>query len=122
MKTISIVNKVVASNLNLDIKTVELVNKYYWKDIVKNLTSLAEHPVHIKKIGTIVASPYKTNKYIQYLIKKIKKVEESTKYTQITKEKIIKGLKSQIADLWKKRNQFATEFYNKQNKKNESNK
>jgi len=115
MKTINIVNKMVATNLNLDVKIVEKVNKLYWKEIVRNLTTLAEEPIHIKKIGTIVASPYKTNNYIKYLLNKIKKVKSSPKYTDLTKERIVIGIKEQIANLWKKRDQFALEFYNKQN-------
>ena len=107
----------VATNLNLDVKIIEKVNKLYWKEIVRNLTTLAEEPIHIKKIGTIVASPYKTNNYIKYLLNKIKKVKNSTKYTDQTKERIVIELKEKIAILWKKRNQFATEFYNKQNQK-----
>jgi len=117
MKTINIVNKVVATNLNLDVKIVEKVNKMYWKEIVRNLTTLSEDPIFIKKIGTIVASPYKTNNYIKYLLSKIKKVKVSPKYTEQTKNRIITGIKEQIANLWKKRNQFATEFYNEQKTK-----
>lgn len=112
MKTINIVNKIVATNLNLDVKTVEKVNKLYWKELVRNLTTLADLPVHIKKIGTIVASPYKTNNYIKYLLNKIKKVKASPKYTDQTKDRIVAEIKVQISNLWKKRDQFATEFYN----------
>lgn len=117
MKTINIVNKIVATNLGIDVKIVEKINKAYWKEILINLTEVREEPVHIKKLGTISASPFKTSKYIIHLLNKIKSVKESVKYTDITKERIIRDAKKYLTILLKKRNQFAIENYNKPNER-----
>lgn len=111
MKTINIVNKIVATNLNLDPKLVEKINRIYWKDIRQTLTRIADESVHIKKIGTIVVSPYKTNNHIRKMINRVRKLKRSTKYTDITRERLVEEAKDKLKSLLKKRNEFAIKFY-----------
>lgn len=106
----------VADKLKIDAKIVEKVNKTYWKEIVKSLTSVTEQPIHIKKIGTIEASPYKTSAYIRYLLFKIRRIKASTKYTEETRERLIRETKEALTKLLKKHNQFATQRYNELDK------
>lgn len=114
MKNINIVNKIVATNLKLNLKIVETINKIYWKEIVKELSTASESPVHIKKLGTIEASPYKTNKYIKKLIYQIRRVQNSTKYTDETKERVVNIIKERLTKALTKRNQHAKLFYEQQ--------
>ena len=113
MKTINIVSKMVATNLNLDPKLVEKINRIYWKEIRETLSSVPEDGVHIKKIGTIVASPYKTSNHIRKMINLIRKLRRSTKYKDETRERLIEQAKDKMRTLLRKRNQFAVKYYKK---------
>lgn len=113
MKNIHIVNKIIATSSGVSLKTVEAVNKIYWKEIVKNLTAVDDQDIHIKKLGTIEASPYKVRKQILKNIEQIKKLKISPKYKEETKEKAIAYLKEGLTKLLKKRNQHAIYFKTK---------
>lgn len=116
MRNINVVNKIVANELKIDEKLVEKINKAYWGEIRKNLSTISESPIHIKKIGTIDSSPYKTNKHILSLIRKLRRVEASQKYIEANKLKIIGELREDLKNLLIKRNQHATYLYKKKNK------
>lgn len=110
MKNINIVNKTVAKKLGLELAVVEKVNKAYWKEIVHKLTTLDKEPVHIKKIGTISVSPYKTKSHIQKLISQIRLVKSSTKYKPETRKKYLDQYYTDLRKILVKRNQIAHEY------------
>src|ERR1035437_2691435 len=110
MKNINIVNRTVATKLGLDLDIVEKVNKAYWKEIVNNLKTASEEPVHIKKIGTISASPYKVNSHIKLLINQIRKVKKSSKYRPVTRDRYLNQYYTELKTTLIKRNQLAIEL------------
>lgn len=85
MKTIQIINKLVARDLNKSENEVAKVNEFFWKETRKKLSSLESASVAIKHIGTVTTSKRKISFYIKQMIGKIRGVRKSDRYKESTK-------------------------------------
>lgn len=102
----------VAVEYNLSPELVKKVNNFFWKEGVKYSLSNVKHTsVFIKNIGTIVISKYKLNKELSLLIKKMRNIKNSNKYTEKRKNSILEGYKINFRKLWTKRNEIIKENY-----------
>lgn len=97
----------VSEELNLPLGLVKAVNNFYWKEGIKNnLSNVNYSSIFIKNLGTIVVSKYKLYKEILTLIRKIRNIEYSQKYTPLKKSYIIEGYKTNLRRLLKMRNEL----------------
>jgi hypothetical protein len=104
--------KEVADELNLPLALVKRVNNYYWREGIKNnMSNVNFSSIFIKNLGTIVISKYKLHKEILHVIKKIRRIQESEKYTEAKKEFVIERYKINLRRLLKKRNDIIKENY-----------
>lgn len=112
MKNINIVNKTIAAKTGIDLKTVEQVNKSYWREVRDTLRTVKDNYVHLKKIGTISVSWYKTKEEIKRTILLIKNIRKSPKYTEETRTKYLNYYYDFLRKLLEVRNDLAREYYN----------
>lgn len=111
MKTPESCYRQAAEELGLPIELIKRVNTFYWKEgIKKNLTEINYSSLFIKNLGTIVVSKYKLYVQISILIKKIRGVRISKKYTEDKRTVIIEGYKNNLRKLLKMRNKLAKQY------------
>lgn len=107
MKTPDNYYKEASDELNLPIGLVKAVNKFFWKEGVKsNLSNVKYTSIFIKNFGTITVSKYKLYAEIHTLIKKIRRVHYSDKYTELRRGYIMDSYKINLRKLLKIRNEI----------------
>ncbi len=111
MKTIKIVNRLIARDLSILEKDVELVNNYFWKSFKNKLVDLEVPTIYVKEIGTFTVSNYKNNVFIIHLIKKLRNID-TLPYKDETKEEIRQATYKNLRKCLKFRNCLATQEYN----------
>lgn len=112
MKLPETIYKQAADELQLPLGLVKRVNNFFWREGVKKALSNVDHTsVFIKNIGTIIISKIKLNKEILLVIEKIRRIENSSKFTGMKKVYIIEGYKNNLRKLLKMRNKIIKENY-----------
>lgn len=111
MKTIQIINKLVARELGAKEALVESVNDFYWKEVRKKLSSLETTSIYIKHLGTVTTSKRKIDQFIRVTIKKIRTIRKSTKHKPSTVELILEINYNRLKKALIQRNILAKQYY-----------
>lgn len=117
MKSIDVVNAVIAKNKNLDIKTVATVNKYYWKVIRRKISNLEEPAICVKGLLTFTASRYNVNRLIYQTIHNIRITRKSVKFGEVKKNSMLEKHYIHLRLLLNQRNKIAKQYYDEHNQR-----
>lgn len=99
-----------ATELDIPLSTVKKVNNYFWrvgvKESIKNVNNTS---IFIKNLGTFSVSKYKLYREIKRVIRFIRGIRISPKYTEQKRQDILKSYYYNLNKLLEKRNQLAKE-------------
>lgn len=99
-----------AEELKVDLADVRQVNSFFWRVGVKEPLKKIEHTaVFVKNIGTILVSKTKLYKDIKKVIRKIREVRISVKYTEERQKDMVHNYTERLRELLRKRNELIKE-------------
>ncbi len=112
--TINLVNREAARILSKDETLVKLVNRFFWKEGVKEAVQSAQHTsIRIPKIGTLVISRNKVNKKILRIIQSIRELQRPEKtFKEKTREQCLTERYTELTLMLKRRNDIAIAYKN----------
>jgi hypothetical protein len=111
MKSIQIINKIIAREKNISEDLVEKINKFYWKKVRAALSDFSDTSVSVKHIGTITVSRRKLNFFILQLIRKIRVIRAGTKHKESTKALLLETNINKLRKALVQRNIIAKLYY-----------
>lgn len=117
MKSIDVVNTVIAKNKNIDVKTVAAINKYYWKTVRRKVSNLEASSIFLKGLLSFTASRYNINGLIKKTIYNIRLTRKSTKFGEVKRESLLNKHFIHLRLLLIQRNRIANQYYNEHNKR-----
>lgn len=79
---IDIINKQVAAELNLPLKDVTLINKYYWQRIRQHVYSYNPRPLNIMNVCVLFHTKQLNKKAIKLTIKKLRSILKSRRFKE----------------------------------------
>jgi hypothetical protein len=116
MFNINDVNKYVAKRLNIDVSTVKRINDVYYNEFIKALNSLEDREVKLIYLGTWKARYAVLKKRIRDVIKELRTLNKP-ETVRINKEEQKEFFKRELRKLWKIKQEFDAENWNKMIKK-----
>lgn len=122
MKSIQIINKIVAREKNIKEDLVEKINKFYWKKVRAALSDFSDTSVSIKHIGTITISRRKLNFFIKKLIGKIRVIRAGNRHKESTKALLLETNYNKLKKALVQRNIIANLYYDEYKKRMEKHK
>jgi len=122
MKNIEHVNRIVSSEKNINIDIVKKINKFYWKEVRKNIVNFSSVGVLVHEIGTFAVSRHNLRIEIHETITKIKRIKTSKRFSPHFKEKMLNSYYSILRKMLIKRNELAILYNETYYKKWESSK
>lgn len=111
MKSIDVVNAVIAKNKNIDTKLVASINKYYWKTVRRKVSNLESMSVFVKGLLTFMASKYNVNRLILKTIRNIRMTRSSKKFGEEMKKSLLGKNFIHLKLLLNQRNKLAKHYY-----------
>lgn len=115
MKTIEYFNKAVAEKMGVDQHLVKKINDYFWRiGVRRNIAELNHRSLYIKDLGTITVSRYKLYQRIETVIKRIRRLRDSDRFKELTKERKMANYYQTLKAMLRLRNEIAIEYYNKE--------
>lgn len=116
MFNINDVNKYVAKRLNIDVSAVKRINDVYYNEFIKALNSLDDREVKLIYLGTWKARYAVLKKRIRDVIKELRTLNKP-ETVRINKEEQKEFFKRELRKLWKIKQEFDAENWNKMIKK-----
>ena len=111
MKSLDIVNTIIAKEKGLDVRDVAMVNKYYWKTVRHRVSNLDSTAIFVRGLLTFTASKYNVNALIKKTILNIRLTNRSKKYGEIRRKSILDKNYNQLRLLLKQRDKIAKQYY-----------
>lgn len=111
MFQINDINKEIAKKTSIDIKLIEKVNNYYYKQLIEKLNDYKSSEIKLVYLGTFKARFSPVKRRIWVLIKILKKIKKKPFSPAVASE--IKTNTEELRALWKIKNEFAIKTYNK---------
>lgn len=107
------INKAIAKKTSADLKLVEKVNNYYYKEVIKALNNYTASEIKLTYLTTFKARFSPVKRRIWMLIKVLRKLKKKEPSPGIISE--IKNNTEELRVLWKIKNKFSVKTYNKIN-------
>lgn len=85
---IDIVNKELSNKLGIKESKIALVNKFYWDKVKKHISSYSDQPINISKVCVIYPDKYLLKKRIFRMIKIIRCIKKSKRFTENSDKQI----------------------------------
>jgi hypothetical protein len=105
MRDLYYISKKISKEKQIDLDIVEKVNKFYWKEVRRQMNSLDNTAVHVKNLLTFSVSRYNLRKEIQKVINKIRLIRTNNKF--VKKEPLLAFQYEVLRKLLKSRNKLA---------------
>lgn len=116
MKNIQTINKLSSRDLNIKESIVEKVNRFYWKQVRRDMSSLNYSSIYLRYIGTFTISRRKTILYIEHEIKRLRDLRVNKQGHKLTSlALLIDSHTDRLRKLLVQRNTIAKQYY-EQNK------
>ena len=117
MKGIEFINKSIAADKHLPIKLVERVNRFYWKQGIKQrLARLEVDAIYVKNFGTFRVSNRKLKNHIVTTIRRIRALRVTTRYRETTRLDKLNRALTALVILLQRRNTLAKLYYEQNNR------
>jgi|HubBroStandDraft_2_1064218.scaffolds.fasta_scaffold169274_3 hypothetical protein len=113
MKSLDYVIKKTAKELNLPEDQTRKLLTAYWKEIERQLVEIKSTTISIKKLGVITVSKIKIRNFIIDTIRRIRRMEKSTKYSDDKKRSYIDRHKKKLKNALIQRNILAKDYAEK---------